>query len=464
MDTNFQAPIAKQNNPVSPVKYFLENFKENFFSIVKKLIKPPFSFIGGGVIVIILFLFVLGILSKPKSLHVDTTPQDYSLKLWSFSENADHYKKLIDAYELANPHIKVIFEQRQNSDYRSVINQRITDGVNMPDIFEVNNSEINFYLGYILPSPTDIINYSDFNKAYYPQAIIDNSNSGNVYGLPTGIDGLMLVYNKDLVKDTELPKYWSDLVNLSNAKTKANGSDETKNDKNGIAAASDEKMLYLDEIAQLLIFQNRQKSFYDDTLQVNIKPTLGQDAINQFIKLIEKRPWDISTDDSLQAFIKGNTAYGIVKAKDIYDIQSKNPSLKFGTAIMPVLVDQVHLASYTSFVVSNQTSSQTEAWKLMKYLTNEDSVKYLSGSATDFKLSKKPSPFISQSMDVKNDPVYSPIAAMAPNMVNWESVNSVETNKVFKTFMITSAIPGNSITEDNISNLNINLNAVLGGF
>ncbi|MEI7603765.1 MAG: extracellular solute-binding protein [bacterium] len=457
-------PVYQQdyNQPYLPPQ---TTVKKDFINSFKKFLRPPFSYIGMGLVLVVLIMIVLAILAKPKPTVIidDGKSKEITLKLWSFTENNSHYQKLIDDYQSQNSNVKITFEQRNPSDYKSILEQRIQENSNIPDIFEIDSKDVNLYKNYLTPAPDSILTIDDYSKMYYPQIQSDNILGGSILGIPNGIDGLMLAYNETLINKSEIPIYWSEFTKFATSKTEKNEKDSSKNSINGIAASSSEKMLYLDEIAQMLIFQNKQKTFIDNSTGLaNIDSKSAVEAINLYQKIVSQQPWDQQQIDSIEAFIEGKTAFAIIKAKDLYYIKNKNPNLKFSTTQMPIINDQVYMSSYNSFVVSNYTTNSNEAWKFLKFISSEDSVQYLYSTAEENKLAKKPYALRSLIFKLKDDPLLAPIGVMAPNMINWPTIDKTATNKIFSEMMINFS--GSEITPDEIERLNSNLNSVTTTF
>ena len=452
-DTN-QVSVSNEPLPNNNTDILVLN---NEHQINKKRIL--FSLIPVLFLILVLGFILVSVLNKPKIVPIPIAPQPITLRIWEYTENSDHFQKLINDYHSKNPLINVVFEQRDPITYKTDLEQRLkSNSINLPDILELDSKNINLYKSYLSSAPTSVYTSEEYNQLYYSHMVRDNVFSQSIYGVPTGNDGLILAYNTDLVK-TETPTYWLEFINLVNSLTTPDTKNYGTNKINGIAASSSKSMNYLPEILQLLIFQNKQNDFYDLDGNIHLPFTNTSDAINLYQRLIAKTPWDSKATSSLQAFTAGNTAFAFIKAKDIYTIQSKNSKLNFKTTLIPIISDQKYWSSYTSLSVSNISSNTKEAWKLIKYLSSEDSVKYLYQSAADFNLSKKPYAFKSLSQDLKSDNLYTPIGVMAPNMITWNSPDYDQTNKIFLNLIQQNS--NNILSKDNIDLLNTNLNNVL---
>lgn len=449
---------SNQNIPPTPVNgdpnLMLPNNKP---SLISKLINNKPLLITLGLLSILIVTFLVLIVFAPKEVPVEvkkTNPQAITLTVWVTTDNQAHYQKLIDDYKLKNPLISVVIDQRDSQTYRQNLNDRLKSSL-APDIFELSSKDVNLYQNFLSPSTNYTVD--EYSKLYYPQQIQDNVLLNRVLGVPTSTDGLMLAYNTDLVSQNEIPLYWPEFINLVNSKIQNKTlTKEGKYIENGIALDNSSKSLYLPELLQLLILQNRQKDFYDSLNQINLTPTLTADALNIYQKLIAQKPWDAKAVDSIDAFSEGNTAFAIIKASDIGIIKSKNPKLKFSTNVLPLISDQIYWSSYTSFVVSNQHPK--ESWDFLKYIFSEESQDYLYTTSESFNLTPKPYALKSQIAKLKDNALLAPIGIMAPNMTNWRTPDQKKTDSIFMDITKNITIP---YAKETVDKLNSDLNLVV---
>lgn len=438
--------------------------KNGLVQKIQRYIKNPKSknsLIVSGISSLIVFTLVI-LIAFPKTatpIPTNTTPQAVTIRVWTYTDTISHYQKLLDDYHTANPYITIKFEQRTADDYDATLNQKLkTDPTVVADIFEINSKDIPLYQSILAPAPPTTYSGIEFAANYYTQQTKENVLGSSVYGIPTGADGLMLAYNTKYVKTNEIPQFWPQFIVYQATKIHQSTTDSNINDVNGMAVNHDAKTKYLDEIAELLLYQNDQKGFLEGSAILDDKHSTA--SLNTYIKLLNTKPWDEKDADSISAFAKGNTAFAIIKAKDINFIKQTNPNLDFKTAVVPIFSDQVYLSSSTSFVVNNYSSNTSESWKLAKALTSESAEKYLFNNAADFQVPQKPYALKSLATDLNNSPLLAPIGTMLPNMVGWTTPDRSKSSLLFQDLLSNTQ----EYVSSDISSFNDKLASIVASF
>ncbi len=132
-----------------------------------------------------------------------TAAQDpVTLTYFTFSAAPDHMKdldRMIEAFESANPGIKVKVETAPYDDYFTKL-QTLVAGGKAPDAFELNYENFVSYASKgALADLTAMTKESpQLESRFYPRAYQAFSLDGKQYGLPASFSNVVLFYNKDL--------------------------------------------------------------------------------------------------------------------------------------------------------------------------------------------------------------------------------------------------------------------------
>ncbi|SDX54311.1 ABC transporter substrate-binding protein [Litoreibacter albidus] len=126
--------------------------------------------------------------------------QDTTLNwaIWDY-DSTPYYQPLIDAYEAANPDVKIEYTDLGSSDYNQMIMTQLTGGSNEIDVVTIKDIP-----GYAkMVSTGRLKNLSEMgaipaDTSAYGGLIETLALDGAVYGLPFRTDFWILYYNKDL--------------------------------------------------------------------------------------------------------------------------------------------------------------------------------------------------------------------------------------------------------------------------
>ena len=125
-------------------------------------------------------------------------------------------QKIIDAFEAANPTIKVKVEKYNFEDYDTKLTTAFRGGAG-PDVLRVNHPNVQAWgnAGY-LADLTSVVDSSGFQKAEFVPGLLQIGLVGDKqYSLPIDTDARVLFYNPKLLKDAGIsapPATWSDLL------------------------------------------------------------------------------------------------------------------------------------------------------------------------------------------------------------------------------------------------------------
>lgn len=360
---NVPLPIVPpgSNNPPVPLDH-----SEGFFHRYLKLIK-----IGLLLLIVLSVLFVLFLLMRSRSVAPETGK--VTLTYWTFEDDSQVMATAISDFEEANPNIKINYVVNDSFDYVQKLEVRIPNG-NGPDIFRFHNTWYPILKDELLPLPKETIEKSVFEDNYYPVSQSDLIKNGAIYGIPLGIDTLVLYTNPKIFDsnasesgEVKIPLNWQEFIEVSQVLTKRN--DEGGIDISGGAIGTFDNVNNASDILSLLFAQNgvNLENFSDSETKIS-------DALVFYTNfaLLEDNIWDESLDNSLEMFASEKLAMYFGFAKDYKEIKKINPNIRVQIAPVPQLLSEkkYSIANYFAEGVSAKSAHQKEALLFMKYLAS----------------------------------------------------------------------------------------------
>ncbi len=330
--------------------------------------KNKYLFIGLGVVffVIVLILiikFLSGSGNKPKNI---------SLTYWALWEEKEVLAPLIADYKRKNPKIDINYIKMDPQDYRQKLLKRGEAGKG-PDIFRFHNTWLPSLKEVLAPLPKNIMSDQEFEKTFYPVAKNDLKAGNFYYGLPWEIDGLVLVYNDNLLKRGGLeipPKTWEDIANYA---TKLSVKDQSgKIITAGIALGTASNIEHFSDIFGVMLLQNGA-----DLKNLTSPEAIG--ALEAYRKFAEppNNLWDENMPNSIAAFIQEKVAMIIIPSWEILVIKQNNPDINFKVTTLPIVHEggtQISLANYWVEGVSKFSKNQLEGWKFLRFVAEKDNL------------------------------------------------------------------------------------------
>lgn len=341
-------------------------------------------FIGGGIVFIIFLFIIFGVLFGKKSNN-----KEILLTYWGLWEEEQVMKPLIEDYQRKNKNIKIVYEKKSNQDYREKLITRINDGRG-PDIFRFHNTWLPEIKQIVAPAPETIISSLDFEKNFYPIFSNDLKVGKFYYGIPLYIDGLILIYNKNLFNKAGVeivPNNWDEILDVASRLTvkDQNGKIITS----GIALGTANNIEHFSDILGLFFLQNGADLKNLDSVE-------AIDALKAYRKFAEppNNFWDETMPNSITAFIQEKVAMILAPSWQILVIKAANPEIDLRTAAVPVVPGSklISIANYWAEGVSIKSKNQIEAWKFLKYLAEKESLSKLYAHQAKVRLFGNPYP------------------------------------------------------------------------
>ncbi|CAH0345998.1 ABC transporter substrate-binding protein [Bacillus sp. CECT 9360] len=288
--------------------------------------------------------------------------------------------KVIEAFEKAHPHIDIKLQEmpsdtgQQHDAYVTAFNAESSeiDVVSMDVIWPAEFAQA----GYVQPLDRflqqDGIDLSSYNQGALGAAQFN----GKQWAMPKFIDGGLLFYRKDLVKEDEIPKTWDELLATASEKKGEGGT------KFGYVMQSKQ---YEGLVCNVIEFvASYGGKFIDENGNVVVN---SPETIKGLEKLVEIAKSDAVPDnvtnfteiESDQAFIEGQTVFLRNWPYEYASANDKEKSKivgKVGIAPLPA-GDKGSAAALGGWQagISKFSKHPKEAWEFLKFLTGPEGQK-----------------------------------------------------------------------------------------
>lgn len=361
---------------------------------------------------LILPLFLTG--CSLKSSRNTPNNSEQSLTIWRQPVNKklddQVFPSLIAAFKKKHPKVKVSYRSFDSTeDYETEVLNALAAGQG-PDIWEIRHDELARHKDKLINFPTKTaITVNDFKKVYASSIAEEMISDGKLYGLPMGIDPLILFINKAHLQEADLrdaPKTWEETIAIANTLTR-------KVDSNifrpGLALGTASNINHASAIVELLMHQfqtqmvdpaRRTATFALYTQDTNGQSFdyPGQNAVAFFKAFADPtsgpyQTWDINQPYSTQAFADGTVSMIIDYLSVGPQLKAINPKLEFTMAYVPQRIlrtfpqgdlpgevsEPVYTARYRALVASKpwtklsadqQKAKQELAWEFINEATS----------------------------------------------------------------------------------------------
>jgi len=353
--TSPQEPIIQEvGSPQEPPPIFIEN-------------KNQYLFLGIG---IAFFLFLFFVILKFIFL-AKKTPKPVSLTYWGLWEEKEVFEPLISSYQKKNPHVKITYQKMSPENYREKLLVRTQNGQG-PDIFRFHNTWVPQIKQILSPLPQTIMSNEEFEKTFYKIHQKDLRIGDKYYGLPLEIDGLVLIYNVDLLKKAGIdspPTTWDELIEIVPKLTvkDAFGNILTA----GIALGLASNVEHFSDIFALMLYQNG-----GHIKNLDSEEAVG--ALETYRKFAERENafWNESLPNSITAFIQEKVAMIFAPSWQVLVIKALNPEINLKVVPVPYLpgAKPIAIANYWVEGVSKASRHQLEAWQFLRFLVEKENL------------------------------------------------------------------------------------------
>lgn len=335
--------------------------------------RHKFLLIGGGVLFFLLIfgLILFFILPKGKA-----TAGVVKLTYWGVWEDKETIQPLIDSYKKTHPNVQIEYTKMSAQDsYREKILARSKNGQG-PDIFRFHNTWKYELTDVLSPLPSTVMSNAEFDKTFYKIHQQDMKIGDHYYGIPLYIDGLVLIYNANMLKDVgvaQAPTNWEDVISIAK-KLNPTIDSEGRLLVGAIALGTANNVDHFSDILGLMLMQNG-----GDIHKLDSKEAADTLESYRFFAEGKSKLWDETLPNSVTAFTQEKVAMIIAPSWEVLVIKQTNPDLEIKVVPVPNVpgAKTVSVANYWAEGVSKYSKNQLEAWNFLKFLSQQDSLAQL---------------------------------------------------------------------------------------
>jgi multiple sugar transport system substrate-binding protein len=367
------------------------------------------------------FLLVSGLLTLVAvlsgcSLLGGNKNQQVNLKYWGIWESSTTMTQIINDYKKIKPNVSITYEKRSPQLYRDSLQTQIGNG-NGPDIYTFHNTWPIMLKNNLAPAPASVMTTKALKDNYYPVIFSDMKNGQQqVIGLPTGIDGLALYWNKDIFNAagiTNPPTTWQELSQDASLLTVRDSQGNIRT--SGVALGTASNVDSFSDILGLMIYQNGGDPKNPATKE-------GAEALEYYTTFAKgpSKVWDETLPSSTVAFSGGTLAMYLGQSWRAIDIKNVNPLLNFEVSPVPQLESgNTNWASYWATGVSGKSQHIKEAWDFVKFLNEQQTLinMYTEDSKSPGRFFGQPYPVKSMGEQLATDPIVGAYIVEAPTML-----------------------------------------------
>jgi len=446
-------------------------------------------------LIILLAIFVvalttgLGCKGGDKSLK-DAMGEPVELEFWGVFDPEDVFRSTINTYQSSRPNVSINYRKLRFEEYERELINAWAEGRG-PDIFMVHNTWFGGYESKISPLPSKIKvptvqikpglkqeKIYSFKEIVTPrpqqldtgyiQVIADDVvRDSKIYGMPLGVDTLVLYYNRNILDQAgvkNIPRTWQDVKEASQAITRYN--EEGEVERSGIALGGALNINRSFDIISLLMAQNGTEftrsgkvtfaggsSFSSDR---SFRP--GQEALRFYtdfgLSSKEVYTWSEDLPSEQELFISGRLGMMLGYAFQLPTLKAQGPKLDFGVAPIPhinvdgtdAVGETVNWANYWNLSVARATDYPDEAWDFVLFTTTE-----VKNAKKYSKLTGKPSAMRALLGEQAQDPDLGIFTDQLLSAQSWYRGKDHAAAEAIFDNMITSVLNGSATLRDAIS-------------
>jgi multiple sugar transport system substrate-binding protein len=431
----------------------------------------------------------------------NVTPKPITLEYWRVFDNSDALDEVISAYRATHPHVTINVKKFRFEEYEQEILEALAEDRG-PDIFSIHNTWIGKYESKIEPLPptTTTIEQSlqsgvtkkvvseevtkkslttnDVSRGFVDvvaKDVIRNDSSGSprIWGLPLGVDTLVMFYNRDILNRADIataPDNWNDFLQDVSKITRLDNAGNII--VGGAALGTADNIIRFSDILSVLMMQNgaimtnaaNQATFHlipNTFTSRSFVP--GIEALRFYTDFAQPTKnaysWNNDMPDSLEAFMQERVAFFFGYSYHIPLLRTQAPGLRWEVAEIPQADAQnnkINFANYWVETVSKKSQNSEEAWNFLQFASSSRQVpKYLTKTG-------KPTALRSLVEEQKNDPVMAPFANQLLTAQSWYRGNDAPAAEAALQDMVNAVLLGENevskIVNDVVKRINATIN------
>lgn len=342
----------------------------------------------------------------------DRTQRTEVLKVWRqpIDKKADAkvFDQIIAAFEKSQPTVRIEYRVFDPADdYETIVLNALAAGAG-PDVWEIRNDELARHQNKLAAFPADKPYDSEDLKKRFAATIAEEMLADRqLYGMPIGIDPLVLIVNKDHLTEInheKLPTTWEEALQLATVLTRKA---ESTIFRPGLALGAASNVDRAAQIIELLMLQfgaemvdsaHRTATFnlYNQVASLTGFDYPGQNAVQFYAGFARPesgyQTWSLDQPYSTEAFATGNLSMMINYLSIVPQLRQLNPKLNISYGPVPQRVvkhipqedlpgsvsDPVYTARYRALVASKpweklsadqQKSRRQLAWDFIALAT-----------------------------------------------------------------------------------------------
>lgn len=355
-----------------------------------------------------------------QSAAVVQASKPVQLVWWRVFDDADTVSSIIEAYRKVHPNITITYRKLRPEEYEKELLNALAEDRG-PDIISVHNTAMMKWQPKLLPLPPELklayqvekgtiqkqvvteihtdktIRLDQLKNTFVDQVAADailpfadakGVLTDQIFGLPLGLDTLVLYWNRDLLNAANIAepaRTWDEFLTHVQTLTKFDA-------KGGILEAgaaigtADNVERSVDILSGLMMQngavmrQGNQATFDVIPAGLSRETAPGSEALRFYTDFAnpgkKAYTWNDQMPDSLTAFTSGAAAYFFGYAYNLPVIRTLNPKLSFGIASLPQIdpTHVVNVANYWLESVSAKTKHPNEAWDFVQFATKAGNV------------------------------------------------------------------------------------------
>lgn len=381
----------------------------------------------GALIFLVLFLIVTGNfpgLQKGK--------ERANLELWALYDNQESYRLSIERFSKIYPNVTVSVKEFRNEEtYERELFRSFAAGGG-PDIFMVHNASLDKSINFITPAYQDRFSLLRLRQLFPDTVERDFSRRGFVYALPTSIDTLVLIYNRNILSQAGVvfpPDTWEEFRETVENITRL---DENGNiTRAGAAIGTSENIPASADILSALMMQLdiRMRSAREATF-ANLG---GVNALNFYTQFSDPAKtvytWNSQMTNAVELFAQEKVGMIIDYGRRVPEIRARNPFINLGIHRFPRQSEDnpTAYASYWGYTVNRHSRHRSMAWEFVIFLTTDW------GAAADYLNTTLKPPATRQLIQaVLNQSEFDALARQALIVNSWNQGDNIRVEKTLK--------------------------------
>ncbi|MBU6415507.1 extracellular solute-binding protein, partial [Patescibacteria group bacterium] len=292
----------------------------------------------------------------------------------------DIYNPIIADFQSQHPDITISYVKKNPDTYENDLLNALASG-NGPDVFILRDAEFLKHANKLAPAPQQALNYApaDFHSDFVDGVSDLVSSDGNIWGVPSFMDTLALLYNRDIFNSAnvpEAPKTWEDFLSAAGKMTQTS---ELGSITVAGAAMGGANVSGAEDILSALMMQSGATIVDPSSKTVDIAESKriddasinpGNSALAFFVSFANPRSpyysWSPILPESRDYFSQGKVGMMLGFASDVQYIQAKNPHLNLSVSFLPQPKNapaRINYGRYHFFAVSRISPNVTAAWQ-----------------------------------------------------------------------------------------------------